>query len=77
MDHYPCEPLDYEPIGENEARPVNTNGGLRIQFKGADGTIRAKVFKGLDKVRILREVAKDDDDDQEAAEEEEVKKEGQ
>ncbi|CAF9911030.1 MAG: hypothetical protein ALECFALPRED_007055 [Alectoria fallacina] len=76
MDHYPCDALDYEPIGENEARPVNANGGLRIQFKGADGTIRAKVFKGLDKVRVLREVAKDDDDDAEAAEEE-VKKEGQ
>lgn len=70
MDHYPCEDLDHEPIGENEARPVSPNGGLRIRFKGADGSTRTKVFKGLDKVRVLRQVAKDHDDG-----EKEVKKE--
>lgn len=61
MDNYPCEELDDQPIEENEARPVNTNGRLRIQFKGADGTICTKVFKGLDKVQVLREVAKADE----------------
>lgn len=71
MDHYPCEDLDHRPIRENEARHVNTNGSLRIQFKGADGTISTKIFNGFDKVQVLREVAKDDDEE----EWEEVKKE--
>lgn len=69
MDHYPCEESDHQPIEENEARPVNTNGRLRIQFKGADGTICTKVFKGLDKVQVLREVAKVDDGEVEAKKE--------
>ena len=58
MDHYPCEDSDHEPIEDNKARPVNINGRLRIQFKGAEGTICTKVFKGLDKVQVLREVVK-------------------
>lgn len=68
MDHYPCEVLDHQPISEHEARPVSPDGGLRIQFKGADGTIRTKVFKGLERVEVLREVVSKD-------EEKEVKKE--
>ncbi|CAF9919273.1 hypothetical protein IMSHALPRED_004572 [Imshaugia aleurites] len=55
-DHYPCSNLDHAPIGEHNARPVSPNGGLRIQFKGADGTVRTKVFNGLEKVQVLREV---------------------
>ena len=73
MDHYPCEDLDRQPIGEHEARPVSPNGGLRIHFKGADGTVRTKFFKGLDKVEVLREVAKKDYDADDEEEGQEVK----
>lgn len=62
MDHYPCSDLDHQPIGESEARPVSPNGGLCIQFKGADGTTSTKVFKGLDKVQVQREVLANDDE---------------
>lgn len=63
MNHYPCAYLDHQPISEYEAGPVSPDGGIRIIFKGADGTIRTKVFKGLDKVQVLREVAKQNNDD--------------
>ena len=66
MDHYPCDFPNYQPTVEDvDCMPVRPNGGLRIQFKGADGTIRSKIFKGLDKVEVLREVvtAKDEEDE--------------
>ncbi len=59
MAHHPCDVPNHQPTVQDEDdddAPVSTSGGLRIQFKGADGTIRTKVFRGLDKVEVLREV---------------------
>ena len=61
MAHHPCDIPDHQPTVQDEDddddnAPVSASGGLRIQFKGADGTIRTKVFRGLDKVEVLREV---------------------
>lgn len=81
LDHYPCEDIDSQPIGPHEARPVSPNGGLRIQFIGTDGVIRSKVFKGLDRVQVRREVAKEKEGAKEEVgkegEEEEGVKEGE
>lgn len=68
MALYPCDIPNYQPTVEDEdSIPVSPNSGLRIQFKGADGTIRTKVFRELDKVEVLRGVvaAKEDEDEDE------------
>ena len=54
LSHYPINAHDHLPLSAHDARPVHPNGDLRIQFKGADGTIRASVFQGLEKVMVLR-----------------------
>ena len=60
-DRYPCEDLDHHQTGETVGSGnVNLNGGFRINFKAADGTLRTKVFKGLDKVQVLRGAAKNE-----------------
>ena len=46
-------------MSDTDVRSVNLNGRLRIQFKGVDGTVRTRVFQGLDKVQVLREDAKE------------------
>ncbi len=60
MAHHPCDVPAHQTTVQDEDddddAPVSASGGLRIQFKGADGTIRTKVFRGLDKVQVLREV---------------------
>ncbi len=43
---------DTQPPGK---RPIHPNDDLRIQWKGTDGTIRAKVFNGRDNVYVLRD----------------------
>ena len=43
---------DTQPPGK---RTMHPNDDLRIQWKGTDGTIRAKVFNGRDNVYVLRD----------------------
>lgn len=59
--HSPVSTLDPETLTTtNDARPVSTNGGLRIQIEGADGVLHTQIFKGLEKVQILRYVGSKD-----------------
>ena len=65
LSHYPCTIPDNDDNNQHGAHlPTATavttmHGDIRIQFKGADGTIRAKVFHGLDKVYVLSEVVEE------------------